>query len=173
MSLERIEEWLSRQEPVLRGRLSKAIQSFVAILGPLLIWLSEIPKMQKAAWSLVYVLTLLDLWLLSWLAIYRTKARLLKVEAERAPELPLLDGSDTAVLMQLVVYDKGCGVDRIASDFGKGSWEISHSMDKLAAHDFVVKLRDDSLSGAEYRATPKGRDRCANPKKYLSTFAKP
>jgi hypothetical protein len=76
------EEWLSKQEPVLRGWLSKAILSFVAISGPLLLILSKAPTLLKLAGSAIWVLAMLLLWLLSWLAIYRTKVRELKSEME-------------------------------------------------------------------------------------------
>ena len=76
------EEWLSKQEPVLRGWLSKAILSFLAIGGPLLLILSEAQILLKLAGSAVWILLMLSLWLLSWLAIYRTKVR--SLEAERA-----------------------------------------------------------------------------------------
>ena len=82
------EEWLSTTEPVLRGWLSKAILSFVAIGGPLLLILSEAPILLKLAGSTVWVLAMLALWLLSWLAIYRAKVRSLEDEKVALIETP-------------------------------------------------------------------------------------
>ena len=110
-------------------------------------------------------MTLLCAWLASRLAIYRTKARLLEAEIAKEPELPRLDPLDHSMLIYLVAQNLGCGVDRIATYAGKASYEISHSMDKLEAHGFVTKTRDSTASGAEYKATPKGRDKCINPRK--------
>jgi len=100
------------------------------------------------------------------MCIYRTKVRRLEAELSKTPELPTLDGLDNSMLIYLVTQNLGCGVDRIAVYAGKASYEIAHSMDKLEAHGYVQKTRKFTASGAEYKATPKGRDKCVNPQKY-------
>lgn len=103
------EEWLAKQEPVLRGRLSKAIQSFVAIVGPLLILASGMPVIQKAVASGFYLLSMLCLWLLSWLAIYRTKVRQLETEkaaSASSQKHPDEEISDLEFSLLSLIYDR-------------------------------------------------------------------
>jgi hypothetical protein len=131
------EEWLSQQESALRGRLSKAIQSFVAIVGPLLILVSGMPAIQKVATSGLYILMLLCLWLLSWLAFYRSKVRQLEgdiagLSLKSTPELGDLEFS----ILEMV-YD--CYPERLTRDELKRRIVASEIDFDCALLDLTVK----------------------------------
>jgi hypothetical protein len=159
-----VEEWISTQSEVARTTLAKAIAGAWTLALPLLLSLSGLSTANKILGSVLWVSATLNLFLLVRVCWHRTQNRRRLADQPKKPELPVLDGFDLSVLIRLVAYDLACGVRRLAGDMKTESFKISYSMDKLAAWDYVVQTRPDTLSGAEYKVTPKGRARAVDPK---------
>lgn len=161
--LEQAEEWLSKQEPTVRKKLKLAMQGVLAIAPPLLLASSELSAANKSLGIVAWALLMLCLWELCLLCSSRIRVRQLEHEKTMRPELPVLDGFDNSALIYLVVHDIYCQSARIANEMGLDSYKVSHSFDKLEAHGFVEKRKNEHSGIFEYSATPRGRSRCVNP----------
>jgi|GEM_PF-2450934 len=161
---ESIEEWLSTQVGALRKTLTKAILGAWTLAVPLLLSMSGLSTANKIIGSILWVSVTLNLFLFAVVCWHRVERRRHLSTLAKTPELPLLEDSDWSVLRRLVAYDMGCGVRRLADDMGVESYQISFSMDKLDAGGYVVQTRSETLSGPEYKPTPKGRAKIVDPK---------
>ena len=158
------EEWLSSQVAAARTRLAKAAAAAWTAAIPVLLLASGLSTANKMLGSVLWVSVTLNILLLALMCSHRVSNRRRLADQPKKPELPVLDGFDLSVLIRLVAYDLACGVRRLAGDMKVESFKISYSMDKLAVWGYVVQTRPDTLSGAEYKVTPKGRARAVDPK---------
>jgi hypothetical protein len=162
---EAAEEWLSTKVEGLQTTFAKAVTTLLTLAGPLFLLWSGLSTANKIVGICLWVSVTLNSFLLAKVCWYRTENRRRLADLAKIPDPPELDGFDLSVLIRLVAYDMGCGVQRLAGDMGVQPYKVSHSTDKLLAWGFVDNTRESTASGAEFRANAKGRNHCINPPK--------